>query len=572
MSADRKTSFKRKFISLETKITILNRLLNGERVTDISKSLNLNEATIRTIKKNEKEIRSAVAAGSSTSARYSARPRMPIIEKMEKALSIWIDDCCTKRIPLGGNMIRAKAVKIYNRLKEIGESSINPDFVGSKGWLEKFKKRYAIHNVKIEGESASADHEAAKTYPHKIQKIIEEQGYTPHQVFNADETALWWKKMPNRTFISKKEKSAAGFKASKDRITLLLCSNASGDLMTKPLLVNKSLNPRVLKGVNKNNLPVHWRANSKAWVTKELFKDWFFNCFVPEVENYLMKNNLSFKVLLLLDNAPGHPQDLSHPNVRIEFLPPNTTSLIQPLDQGIIYTFKSYYIRRSLQWILEAMHSKTNDIMGAWKEFSIKTCMDIILLAMKELKKQTLNGCWKKIWPSSVESCVPLTENGVQDILEVAKTIGGEGFADMNIEDVQNLLVEQEASEEDLVLMISQDDPIESEDSTDEENSEAANFSLKKVQKVLNLAKDLELYILSEDPCSERSLKFKRELQNALSPYSEIYQALTRASKQTKITDFIRKEKDGKNPTEEKDEEPSNKRLRLVISSDEETY
>ncbi|GFX22764.1 tigger transposable element-derived protein 1 [Trichonephila clavipes] len=63
----------------------------------------------------------------------------------------------------------------------------------------------------------------------------------------------------------KVEKTASGFKAAKDRVTLLLCSNASGDRMLKPLLVNRSLKPRALKGKDLNTLPVHWMANKKAW-------------------------------------------------------------------------------------------------------------------------------------------------------------------------------------------------------------------------------------------------------------------------------------------------------------------
>ena len=63
--------------------------------------------------------------------------------------------------------------------------------------------------------------------------------------------------MTNRTFIPKQEKTAPGFKVSEDRITLLLCSNASRDFMIKPLLVQRSLNHHALKGINKNTLPVH---------------------------------------------------------------------------------------------------------------------------------------------------------------------------------------------------------------------------------------------------------------------------------------------------------------------------
>ncbi|GFW38508.1 tigger transposable element-derived protein 1 [Trichonephila clavipes] len=81
-------------------------------------------------------------------------------------------------------------------------------------------------------------------------------------------------------------------------------------------------------------------ANPKAWMTTAIFTEWFNNCFVPEVEAYMKKKSLDFKVLLIVDNAASHPQ-LEHSNVQLVFLPPNTTSLIQPLDQGIIATLKN---------------------------------------------------------------------------------------------------------------------------------------------------------------------------------------------------------------------------------------
>nr|XP_012147629.1 PREDICTED: tigger transposable element-derived protein 1-like [Megachile rotundata] len=549
---DKKITFKRKFISLEVKIQILDRLLKGEKASHIGKSLNLNEATVRTIKKNEKEIRSAVAAGSSTSAKRAARPRAPIIEKMEKALSIWIDDSCQKRIPLDGNIIKQKALKIYKHLKEHGESSVNPDFVAR--------------------ESASADHEAARTYPEKIQNIIKEQGYTSDQVFNADETGLWWKKMPSRTFISKKEKTAPGFKVSKDRLTLLLCSNASGDFMTKPLLVYRSLNPRALKGVNKSTLPVYWKANPRAWVTGNLFKDWFLNCFVPNVERYLRQKNLSFKVLLLLDNAPCHPQDLNHPNVKILFLPPNTTSLLQPLDQGIIFTFKTYYIRRALHWILDVTDSKSINGMEAWKKFSIKHYIDIISLSLKELKTSTLNAYWKKIWPSSVQ---------IENVCESSENDIGYFAKDMAIEDVQELLVEEEVDEADLMEMASEAvNQIDSEDTSTDEDCAVNNLTLKKLQEGLSLAENLESFFFNADPSAERSRKFKRELQNCLAPYREIYNDLVRTSKQSRITDFLKRKEDITTLNEENGSESEGdiilpkKRSRLIVvsSDDEEIY
>ncbi|GFY32552.1 tigger transposable element-derived protein 1 [Trichonephila clavipes] len=132
---------------------------------------------------------------------------------------------------------------------------------------------------------------------------MEDGDYSADQVFNADETGIYWKKMANRTYIAKDEKTASGLKASKDRFTLLLCSNVSGDRMLKPFLINKSLRPRTLKGKDLKQLPVHWMANSKAWMTTAIFTERFNNCFVPEVEAYTKEKSLDFKVLLIVDNA-----------------------------------------------------------------------------------------------------------------------------------------------------------------------------------------------------------------------------------------------------------------------------
>lgn len=54
------------------------------------------------------------------------------------------------------------------------------------------------------------------------------------------------------------------------------------------------------------------------------------------VKYYLRGKGLEFIVLLLVYNARGHAKDFSYDCVQIEFLLPNTTLLIQPMDQGVI--------------------------------------------------------------------------------------------------------------------------------------------------------------------------------------------------------------------------------------------
>jgi hypothetical protein len=97
------------------------------------------------------------------------------------------------------------------------------------------------------GESLNVDEEGAEKFKIKFVELMEES-CLPLEVCSVDETGLFWKKMPRRKSITKDEISLPGYKPMKDRLTLLLCSNASGDFKLKPMLVYRSYNPRVFLG------------------------------------------------------------------------------------------------------------------------------------------------------------------------------------------------------------------------------------------------------------------------------------------------------------------------------------
>ena len=53
-----------------------------------------------------------------------------------------------------------------------------------------------------------------------------------------------------------------------------------------------------------------------------------------------------------MDNASCHPIDSELSNIKLQFFPPNTTAKLQPLDQGIIRTFKTYYRKQVVKHII----------------------------------------------------------------------------------------------------------------------------------------------------------------------------------------------------------------------------
>jgi len=154
-------------------------------------------------------------------------------------------------------------------------SAQKEEFKASRGWFENFKERTGILSVVMHGEAASSNSEAAEKFVKEFNEFVNSEGYVLNQVFNCDETGLFWKKMPRRTYISKEEKSVPDHKPVKDRLTLLLCGNACGDCKIKPLLVYHSENPRAFKkNIIKSKLNIMWRSNVKAWITRQFFTEW----------------------------------------------------------------------------------------------------------------------------------------------------------------------------------------------------------------------------------------------------------------------------------------------------------
>lgn len=399
---------------------------------------------------------------------------------------------------------------------------------------------------------------AAQEFPAVVRQLIEEKGFVPQQIFNCDETGLFWKRMPSRTFLTKEEKKAPGFKVAKDRFTLLFCANASGTYRCKPMLVYRSENPRALKGKRKDDLPVFWKWNKTAWVTQINFKEWFNKSFIPEVKAFLAKENLSFKVLLLLDNCKSHGDAvlLSHPNVEILFLPPNTTSLIQPMDQSVIATFKSYYLKRVLKAMLRHVNQhracenfdSQNVVKSFWKKFSILDSIGFIEESWQEVSDSTLNASWSKLLPEldnrgkSIERQTPTYESAVRRVVELSKELGGEGFEDMHEQEVLELVMPESEtlSAEDVEQMVQLVGQEKSSLPQPEEDMEK-NFHSKSVIKIIDLVQNAIDEALNQDPMMTRSLHFKHTCDSALKIYEDLYKDYCRKIKQTRITDFMKK-------------------------------
>ena len=146
-----------------------------------------------------------------------------------------------------------------------------------------------------------------------------------------------------------------------------------------------------------SSLPVHYAAQKNVLdgYTK-IFEEWFHRKFVPHVKQFCL---IDYKVLLLLDNAPAHPSTeklvSADRKVTTLFFPLNTTSILQPMGQGILEALKRRYKKQLLQHlIIEDRSSSLSDVL---KQLTIKDAVYWCAQAWEEIAPQSLCKSWNKL-------------------------------------------------------------------------------------------------------------------------------------------------------------------------------
>ncbi|CAB5390911.1 unnamed protein product [Rhizophagus irregularis] len=461
-------------------------------------NINIKRPTISKILKDRERWLSIT---NNTSSTY--RHREVKYPSLEQALSIWVKQALSKNMILSDNILREKAKEFAQDLN-IAENAI--------GFSNELRA--------------------------ELQELISK--YDPNDVFNFDETGLFYRMTPNQTLASG---PVSGTKKDKTRITVLLGCNSNGTEKIKPLVIGNAQKPHCLHGINISNLPVSYYWNKKAWMTQDIFRHW-----IKILDNKFQVQKR--QVLILLDNASSHLEpkkkeannnelynsdetsaaesshaaknkkgkkravskpkksrqlfdDLSQPleltNITIKYLPPNTTSHLQPMDQDV--------------WL----DVSQNTISNCWAKAGIFP---------------SVNHVQREVASDQIDMELDVKFEEIEELLEILPDIGTPFLDDIDhyIKELEELPVEEFLDDKQIIEYVTKDS---SEEVISDSEPELEIISIKEA------AQGLKTFITFFTQQSDHS-GFCSEDLKIFNKYSKLMNVkLFESKKQTSIDSFF---------------------------------
>ena len=229
---------KRNHETVDTKYKAILEVERGVQKKLVAEKFGVKPDTLSTWLKNKDIIRSRSESGT-VGAKAMAMKAGRFV-KTEQATLNWLLQARTANIPLTSTIIQIKAEEFSRRLGENG-------FTASNGWLDRFKKRHQIKLKSIKGEANSVNPETVETFRAGIATTLP-QRYAPEDIFNCDETGLFWGVTANKTLTFKND-PCNGTKQSRARITILPCVNMTGTEKKQLFVIGRYQNPRAFKNM-----------------------------------------------------------------------------------------------------------------------------------------------------------------------------------------------------------------------------------------------------------------------------------------------------------------------------------
>ena len=172
-----------------------------------------------------------------------------------------------------------------------------------------------------------------------------------------------------------------GGKLSQTCITGMEAANAMGYKLPM-LVIGKTKNTRCFKNIKFS--PCRYRNQRKSWMVGKMLEEWLRE----------LGRKFAFEgriVAFVIDSCPAHPHIFNLKSIKLYFLPPNTTSKTQPMDQGVIRSLKAKYRKNVVRKIIQSVEKKKSFL-----KILLLHQMQMLVSVWDALSTQTVVNCFRK--------------------------------------------------------------------------------------------------------------------------------------------------------------------------------
>ena len=286
------TFTKKENASLEQRIEILDWYhKNGKSQTATAKhfapkypNLKIKQLLISSWLKDEEMWRMKWQQTNGASDRKAKQARQTEHPEVSEMMYLWVSKAMGDSILLTGEILRQK----WNAFADLVGVAEDERLKLSNGWLGRFKERNGLKEMRRHGEAASSRAETVEKERKRIQELKKKYGYELRDIFNMDETGLFYGYAPFIHSLSSpliltssmapdrglSDCKRPGVKGKKVRLTYAFTSNADGSEKLRPFVIGKAARPRAFNKKTGEQLGFYYRNNAKAWMTAHLYQDW----------------------------------------------------------------------------------------------------------------------------------------------------------------------------------------------------------------------------------------------------------------------------------------------------------
>uniref|UniRef100_A0A8C3UCV9 Pogo transposable element with KRAB domain n=1 Tax=Catharus ustulatus TaxID=91951 RepID=A0A8C3UCV9_CATUS len=363
-----------------------------------ARAFHVNECMVRRWRQQEDELRLA------RKTKKSFRRRRAQWPELEERLYQWISERRAAGRSVSTVAIRVQAKAIAKQLH-----------------IEEFKTGLSVRTRTTVCQRLPADYkEKVARFRSYCKDKISENSIQPHCIINMDEVPLTFD-MPLTRTVEHTGTATVPVRTTgneKTSFTVVLDVSLAGQKL-RPMVIFKR------KTLPKERFPrgIKVHANSKGWMDEDAMKIWLRDVYGGTLHRFL--NQLPG--LLILDSMRAHTTETVTEIARIKktklaVIPGGLTKELQPLDIGIIRSFKSKVRSLWEEWMLEGEHSYTNT--GRLRRASYATVCQWILDAWGKVTTRTISRGFAKadVIPGLTSNAIGSTEGDNSDGEGAGKT------------------------------------------------------------------------------------------------------------------------------------------------------